>query len=139
MADVMVANAALARAVFGKMSGKGDDEMKEDEDKDEDVKREEGKEGPKEEGLLSPKPKKEQVDSTNDGAKGHDAKREAGIVQENKDDAGTQPNKEEKTDEAVTQTEEEMVRMALRRSDEEQTEEDWVQLVQRQSDLFEAF
>ena len=142
MADVMVANAALARAVFGKMSGKGDGEMKEDEDedKDKDVKgEEEGKEGPKVEGLLSQKPKKEQVDRTNDGAKGHDARKEGGIVQEDKDDAGTQPGKKEKTDEAVTQTEEEMVRMALRRSDEEQTEEDWVQLVQRQSDLFEAF
>ncbi len=133
--EVMKANTELMRGVFGKLSGKDDDEIKVE------TVKEEGKEGAKKEEGLGEESKKEEVDEANNEAKGDDAKEE-GMVDGDKEGAGNQVNNantKEKTDEAITQTEEEMVKMALRRSDCEQTEEDWVQLVQKQSDLFEAF
>ncbi len=154
--EVMTTNKELMRGVFGKLSGKEDD----GEIKVETVK-EEGKEGAKKEEGLGGESKKEEVDEANSEAKGDVAKegsmvdeanneangdgaKEGSMVDGDKEGAGNRANNastntKEKTDEAITQTEEEMVKMALRRSDCEQTEEDWVQLVQKQSDLFEAF
>ena len=52
------------------------------------------------------------------------------------DDAGRNANKGV---EGLSSAEEDMVKMALGRSEEEKTEDDWVQLVRQQSDLLEAF
>ena len=133
-AEVMIANTELMRGVFGKLSGKEDDEIKVE------TVKEEGKGGAKKEEGLGEEPKKEEADEANK-ARGDGAK-EGGMVDKDKegaDNQATNTKSKEKTDEAIAQTEEEMVKMALRRSDCEQTEEDWVQLVQEQSDLFEAF
>lgn len=129
MVEVMAANEELARAVFGKLS------VEKEEIKEDDVKGE-GKEESKEEGGLGEKPKEEEVYRANDDAK---AKEEGSMAEENNGEPGIQPSQKERTDETISQTEEEMVKMALRQSDSDQTEEDWVQLVQKQSDLFEAF
>lgn len=128
MVEVMAANEDLATAVFGKLS------VKKEEIKEDDVKGE-GEEEAKEQGALGEKPKKDEVDET----KVDDAKEEGSMAQENKGEPGIQPSQKERTNETITQTEEEMVKMALRQSESDQTEEDWVQLVQKQSDLFEAF
>ena len=46
---------------------------------------------------------------------------------------------EEANNEGLSQAEKDMLDIALGQSDIEKTEGDWVQLVQAQSDLFEAF
>ena len=167
MVEVMTANEELARAVFGKLSGKDGGEIKEEEA---DVKGE-GKQDKKEEAGLGERSKTEEADVTNDDAKVDDAKvddakvddakvdgahNEGTMTSEHHEEAGTQPAQTAKTDEAIHQTEEEMLKMALRQSEEEtvktalrqseeeemvemalrqsekdQTEEDWVQLVQK--------
>lgn len=148
MIEVMSANEDLAKGVFGKLGGQHDKIKME-----EGVKKEGeeqllaetkggGKvEGKEQEGRLGEieSHKKEEVDETNNETKVEPAKRSGSVVEENKEGSGEQTNKEEKTEEAIDQTEVEMLKMALRQSDEEQTEEDWVQLVRKQSDLFEAF
>lgn len=111
---VMVANEDLAKGVFGKLSGR-----------EEDIKIETVKEEGKE------------TDETKDEANVDDAV-EGNLVKD-QEGPGKQDNKEENTDEAVDQTEEGMVKMDLRKSDTEQTEEDLVNLVPKQSDAFEAF
>ena len=128
MVEVMAAKEELARAVFGKLSVK--EEIEED-----DVK-EEGKAEAKVEEGLGEQPKKDEVDGAKNETKVDDAKEEGNMAEEDNGVPGIQPNQKEKTDETISQAEEEMVKMALRQSD---TEEDWVQLVQKQSDLFEAF
>ena len=117
---VMTANAELASGVFWKLSGK------EDEDKMETVK-EEGNEGTDQEGELGKKPK-EGVDETNNEEKVDDTK-EGNLVEEHK----------EENDEAINQTGEGLVKMALGQSDGGQTEKDWVQLVQEASGLLKLF
>lgn len=145
MVEVMVANQDLAKGVFKKLSGQ-DGKIKLEE-----IVKEEGKEevadgtkggrkfdNPNKEGGLGGK-HEEEVNETNSEAKGDDASKRRSLVEEDKDEASHQINKREKSDEAFKQTEEELVRTALRQSDKEQTEEDRVQLVQKQPDLFEAF
>ena len=128
---VMTAHENLARGVYEKLSGKADGIKTE-------AMKEEGKEDT-EKGISDEPNKNEKVDETSHAATVEDANLEEPIAEENNEGPGNQTNKNEKTEETITPTEEEMVRMALRQSDAEQTEEDWVQLVQKQSDLFEAF
>ena len=112
LVEVMATNEELARAVFGKLSVK--EEIRED-----DVEGE-GKEELKEEGGLGEQPKKGEAD----GAKVDDAKEEGSMAEENKGEPGIQPSQKERTgDETISQTEEEMVKMALRQSESDQTEE----------------
>ena len=141
--EIMRTNEDLAKGVYERLSGK------ENEIKKEGVKEEEkasvGDET-KEEGNASEPSKdldethkREKAKETNPASKLDDANKEGSMVEENNEGRGSQPNKNEDSDAAVSQTERDMVGMPLRRSDEEQTEEDWVQLVGKQSDLFEAF
>lgn len=140
MVETMRANVDLAKAVFGKLSGQ-DDKVKM-----EDIVKEEGKEEAADEtkgggtrGKIEDPSEEGEVDGMNNKAKVDGADEEGSMVEEKKEEAGNQTNKKEKTDETINQTEEEMVKKALRQSDEGQTEVDWVELVQKQSDLFEAF
>lgn len=140
MVETMRANVDLAKAVFGKLSGQ-DDKVKMEE-----IVKEEGKEEAADEtkgggtgGKIEDPSEEGEVDGMNNKAKVDGADEEGSLVEEKKEEAGNQTNKKEKTDETINQTEEEMVKTALRQSDEGQTEVDWVELVQKQSDLFEAF
>lgn len=154
MVEVMTGNEELAKAVFGMLSGREEGgEVKDEKEEGEDVKGEgEGKIQKKEEAALGETPQKEETLPTNPAAKvNDDAHKDGSMTEENTADAGIQPLQKATSDEAIHQTEEDMVKMALRQSEEEQvkmalrqsendqTEEDWVDLVQKQSDRFEAF
>lgn len=142
---VMCANEELAKGVFRKLSGKEDElkmEFVKEEEKEgsaDETKREGNFSEPNKDEKLGEKNKKGEVDETIDEIDLDDVSKDGKMLEENEEEIGNQTNKKEKTDEAISQTEQEIVKMALRQSDEEQTEEDWVQLVQKQSDLFEAF
>ena len=140
--DIMFTNEDLAKGVFEKLSGK------ENEIKKESVKKEEkaGVADETEEGENISEVSKD-LDEThrmknaewrNPAAKLDDANKERSMVEEDNGERGSQPNKNEDTDTAVIQTERDMIRMALRRSNEEQTKKHWV-LVGEPSDHSEAF
>lgn len=139
MMQVMGANEELAKGVHGKLSGR---EAEGVEVKGENVKEEE-KEEVKTEGELGGKPEKGGADETNNVAKADGVGNEGSMVEKDEEGAATQTDKETdqdgEADEDVNRAELEMVKMALRRSEEERTDGDWTQLVQKQSDLFEAF
>lgn len=148
MIEVMSTNEDLAKGVFGKLGGQHDKIKMEEGVKKEgeeqvlaDTKGGGKVEGKEQEGRLGKieSHKEGEKNETNNEIEVEPAKKSGSVVEENKEGSGEQTNKEEKTEEAIDQTEVEMLKMALRQSDEEQTEEDWVQLVRKQSDLFEAF
>ena len=124
--DIMFTNEDLAKGVFEKLSGN------EDEIKKEDVKEEEKA------GVADETKKRENAEETNPAAKLDDANKERSMVEENNGERGSQLNENEDTDTAVIQTERDMIRMALRRSDEEQRKKNWVWVGER-SDHSEAF
>ena len=124
--DIMFTNEDLAKGVFEKLSGK------ENEIKKEDVKEEEKA------GVADEIRKREIAEETNPAATPDDANKERSMVEEKNGERGSQLNKNEDTDTAVIQTERDMIRMALRRSDEEQRKKNWVWMGER-SDHSEAF
>ncbi len=150
--EVMSANEDLAKGVFRILSGKDDDI------KTEEVVKEEGKQevSVERKGGKSPE-EKDEVDvhaKINDESQGKKPSNRWSFCDanevENFDTAidgenaplatatGEAKTHQVKTNEGLSQAEEDMVKMALRESDEK-SEDDWVQLVQKQSDLFEAF
>ena len=163
MVEVMSANGELAKGVFGILS-RGDDKVKMEEvvKKAKEEKEEEEEEEGEEEVLTEIK----------EGAKDEEGKRaetndkgsKSSQSTSNSDSDSDIPNPSaipvaratsfttaaakihengpDNNEGGLSQAEEEMGKMALLRSDEEEKpeeEDDWVQLVQKQSDLFEAF
>lgn len=140
---IMRTNEDLAKGVFEKLSGKENEIKKEITKEDEkagfsDETTEEGN-ASKPGNDIDEKHKKEKAEETNPAAKIDDANKEGSMVEENNEGRGSQLKKNEDSDTAVSPTERDLIRLAIRRSDEGQREEDWVQLVGKPSDLFEAF
>lgn len=158
MVEVMSANGELAKGVFGILS-RGDDKVKMEEVvKKEKEKEEEGeeevltenKEGAKDEGgkraEINDKGSKSSQPTSNSDSDSDipnpSAIPVARATSVTTAAAKTHENGPNNNEGGLSQAEEEMVKMALLRSDEEEKSEDkddWVQLVQKQSDLFEAF
>ena len=140
--EIMCTKEDLAKAVFEILSGK------EDEIKKENVKEEEkpdvadetkgGEDGSEPGKGLDETRKRKVAEKTNPAAKCDDANKEGSMVEESNGERGKQPNENEDSDAAVRQRERDMIRMAIRRSDEEQTKKNWVWLRER-SDHSEAF
>ena len=161
VAEVMCANEELARGVFGLLSGV-DVKMKMEETVKEEVSPEDkqgGKEG--EEGQLGGLTDKEGrsrskqstaeavLDKVDRNARCDSINDEADVPLANTD-AGFHDDKFN-DEEGLSRAEKDMLRMALRQSEEEEgenvekkttttgEEDDWVQLVKKQSEIFEAF
>lgn len=140
MVEVMGANGDLAKRVFRKLSGQDDDD---------DVKVEEVKEDVLPEtkggGKVEEKDEEEKLGETNEEGRAKESHDEAMKFNDTGEEAnldlanGEAGNEQNTAREGLGLAEEEMVRMALGRSEEGKTEDDWVQLVQKQSDLFEAY
>ena len=139
--EIMFTNEDLAKGVFEKLSGK------ENEIKKEDVKEEKAGIVDESKGWgnasepskdLDETHRRKTAEWTNPAAKLDDANNEGSLVEEDNRGRRSQTNKNEDTDTAVVQTERDMIRMALRRSNEEQTKKNWV-LVGERSDHSEAF
>lgn len=130
MVEVMGANEDLAKGVFRKLSGQDDVKVEE-------VVKEEGKEDVLAEtkggGKVEEKDEEGGLGETNKEGEAKDSNNESKIKDTSKE---ANPDLANKANEGLHQTEEEMV---ASQSDEGKTEDDWVQLVQKQSDLFEAF
>ena len=132
----------LAKGVFEILSGR------ENEIKKENVKEEEkagvedetkgGEDASEPSKDLDETRKREEADETIPGAKLDDASNGGSMVEENNGGRGSQPNQNEDSDAAASQRERDMIRVAIRRSDEEQTKKNWASVRER-SDLFEAF
>ena len=140
--EIMCTKEDLAKGVFEKLSGKQNEIKKEN-------MKEEEKPGVADEikgGETASEPskdldetrKRKNAEETNPAAKLDDANKEGSMAEEDNGEGGSQPNQNEDSDAAVSQRERDMIRMAIRRSDEEQTKKDWV-LVREGSDHFEAF
>ena len=155
MVEVMSANEELAKGVFGILSGQDDKVKMEGVVKKE---KEEGKEEALAENKEAAKDEEGKRAETNDQAKSRQslcnpdsnsdttcaiplARTTTTTEAASTEAANTHENRPGNEAE-LSQAEEEMVKMALLRSEGEKTEEeddDWVNLVQKQSDLFEAF
>ena len=139
--EIMCTKEDLAKGIFEILSGKESEIKKEDvkEEKpgvaDETKGEEDGSEPSRD---LDEIRKRENVEETNPALKLDDANKEGNLVEKSNGERGKQPNENEDSDAAVRQRERDMIRSAIRRSDEEQRKKSWG-LVRGQSDHSEAF
>ena len=144
--EIMDTKEELAKGVFEILSGRENEikkekvkeEVKEEEKADAADETKEGEDASEPSKDLDETRKREKAEETNPGANLDDASNGGSMVEEKNGERGSQPDQNEDSDAAVSQRERDMIREAIRRSDEEQTKKNWVSVTER-SDLFEAF
>lgn len=162
MAEVMGADADLAKGVFGLLSGLGDRDVKMEKEeqavKVEEEKEEEGKkDASSAENNEGKKAEKGNNGESSGGGTTRRSTTERTILPHtptascNSNEKKMENSNKVDNNDCLSQAEKDMLRMALRHDEEETStaneeakgkegeEDDWMQLVQKQSDLFEAF
>ena len=135
--EIMWTKEDLAKGVFEILSGR-DNEIKKENMKEEEKAdaADENKEGGNSIELskgIDETRKRKNAEEANPAAKLDDANNEGSMNEENNGERGHQPNKNEDSDAAISQREQDMIREAIRRSNEEQTEKRWVVVGEREA------